>query len=272
MRYDPAAIAAAELHFREGIWGAAPRDAIDELEIRKRWYGPVLATTCAGLPDSALMNTVQGAAEPGAIEDGHLPEAVEWMRSHEVDYLVQVASDRPGSETTEAWLAQRGYEQGLTMRRYLRPAAAPSAGSGALVDVRELTAADTEGMSLIFADAIGISDLATVPLLGLPDLDGWHCYAAYLDEREVACGAMLLDDGMAVLGLDATAPDARHRGCQTALIQRRLAEAALAGCTTVLAESCEVPADRAGAGRNFLRAAFVEAGRTVGWRRPLIAA
>ena len=271
MRYDAAAIAAAELHFREGIWGAAPRDAVDELEIRKRWYGPVLATTCAGLADSALMNTVQGAAEPGAIEGGHLAEALEWMRSREVDYLVQVASDRPGSEAAEAWLAERGYEQGPTMRRYIRPAAAPSAGSEGPVDVHELTAADTEGMSLIFAAAIGVSDLATVPLLGLPDVEGWHCYAAYLDEREVACGAMFVRDGIAVLGLDATASDARHRGCQTALIERRLTEAALAGCSTVLAESCEVPADRAGAGRNFLRAGFVEAGRTVGWRRPLIA-
>ena len=272
MRYDAAAIAAAELQFREGIWGAAPQDAIEELEIRKRWYGPVLATSCAGLADSPLMNTVQGAAEPGAIAGGHLAEALEWMRSREVDYLVQVASDRPDSEAAEAWLAERGYEQGPTMRRYLRPAVAPSAGSEGPIEVRELTAADTEGMSLIFADALGVSDLATVPLLGLPDLEGWHCYAAYLDECEVACGSMLLHDGMAVLGLDATAPDARQRGCQTALIERRLAEAARAGATTVLAESCEGADDRAAAGRNFLRAAFLEAGRTVAWRRPLIAA
>ena len=271
MRYDAAAIAAAELHFREGIWSAAPTDAIEELEIKKRWYGPVLATTCAGLADSALMNTVQGAAEPGAIADGHLAEAVEWMRSREVDYVVQVASDRPESEAAEAWLAERGYEQGPTMRRYIRPAASPTAGSESLVEVHELTAADTEGMSLIFADAMGISDLATVPLLGLPDLEGWRCYAAYLDEREVACGAMYLHDGIAVLGLDATAADARQRGCQTALIERRLVDAAQAGATTVLAESCEVPEDRAAAGRNLQRAAFVEAGRTVGWRRPLIA-
>lgn len=268
MRYDAAAIAAAELHFREGIWGAAPRDAIEELEILKRWFGPVFATTCGGLPEAPLMNIVQGAAEPGAISDGHLVAAVEWMRSREVDYLVQVASDRPESKEAEAWLSARGYEQGPTMRRYLRPVAAPSTGSEAPVDVRKLTAADTEGMSLIFADAIGISDLATVPLLGLPNLEGWHCYAAYLEEREVACGSMLFDDGIAVLGLDATTPDARHHGCQTALIQRRMADAVQAGCNTVLAESCEVPDDGLAAGRNFQRAAFAEAGRTVGWRRP----
>jgi hypothetical protein len=270
MEYDAAAIATAELRFREGIWGAAPQDAIDELEIRKRWFGPVLATSCAGLSDSPVMNTVQGAAEPGAVAEGHLASALEWMRSREVDYLVQVASDRPDSEETEAWLAARGYEQGPTIRRYIRPLAEASVLPEADFDVRKLTAAETEGMSLIFADAIEVSDLATVPLLGLPTVEGWHCYAAYFDGREVACGSMMVDDGMAVLGLDATAAEARHHGCHSALIQRRLADAAAAGCTAVLAESCDVPEDRAAAGRNFQRAAFAEAGRTVSWRRPRI--
>lgn len=272
MRYDAAAVAAAELHFREGIWSAAPRDAVDELEIRKRWFGPVFATTCGGLPDAALMNTVQGAAEPGAISGGHLAEALEWMRSREVYYLVQVASDRPDSKSAEAWLADRGYEQGPTMRRYLRPAAFAGEEVDAKIEVRELSAADTEGMSLIFAEALELSDLATVPLLGLPDLEDWHCYTAYLEGQEVACGAMLLDNGLAVLGLDATSAEARGHGCQTALIQRRLADAARAGCQTILAESCDVPVDRAGAGRNLQRADFVEAGRSIGWRRPLRAA
>jgi hypothetical protein len=270
MGYDAAAIAAAELQFREGIWGAAPQDAIDELEIRKRWFGPVLATACAGLAEATLMNTIQGAAEPGAIEGGHLAAAVEWMRTREVHYLVQVASDRPESTAAESWLSERGYEQGEMMRRYLRPAALPVPAPEPDVDVRELSATETEGMSLIFAEAMEISDLATVPLLGLPAVAGWRCYSAYVDDREAACGAMLLHNGLAVLGLDATAFDSRNRGCHSALIRRRLADAAAAGCQTVLAESCELPDDRAGAGRNFQRADFVEAGRSVGWRRPSI--
>jgi hypothetical protein len=270
MRYDAAAVATAELHFREGIWGAAPEDAIDELEIRKRWFGPVLATTCAGLPEATLMNTIQGAAEPRAIGDGHLAAAVEWMRTREVDYLVQVSSDRPAAEEAEAWLSARGYEQGPMMRRYLRPATVPPPRTEPAVDVRELSAAETEGMSLIFAEALEISDLATVPLLGLPELAGWHCYTAYLEGREVACGSMLFDNGIALLGLDATSPEARHRGCHSALIRRRLADAAAAGCHTVIAGSCELPEDRAAAGRNFQRADFLEAGRSIGWRRPPI--
>jgi GNAT superfamily N-acetyltransferase len=269
MRYDAAALAAAELEFREGIWSAAPRDAIEELEIRKRRFGPVLATACAGLPDSEAMNAVQGAAEPDAIGGGHLAAAIEWMRSREVDYLVQVSSDRPGSEEAEAWLASRGYEQGPMMRRYLRTVDESVDGSGAKADVRELSAAETEGMSLIFAAALDLSDLATVPLLGLPELEGWHCYTAYLDEREVACGSLLLRGRIAVLGLDATLADARGRGCQTALIARRLRVAAAAGCEIALAAACDIPAERAAAARNLQRAGFVEAGRSIGWRRPL---
>jgi hypothetical protein len=192
------------------------------------------------------------------------------MRTREVDYLVQVLSDRPESRAAEAWLAERGYEQGPTMRRYLRPVGAPTVSEEPAVEVRELSAEQTEGMSLIFAAALGLSDLATVPLLGLPALAGWHCYTAYLDGCEVACGAMLLDEEIAIFGLDATMPEARHRGCHLALIQRRLADAAAAGCKAALAEACEVPDDRASAGRNFRRSDFVEAGRSVGWRRPPI--
>ena len=270
MRYDSAAIAAAELHFREGIWRAAPGDAIDELEIRKRWFGPVLATACAGLPEAILMNIVQGAAEPGVIEQGQLAAAIEWMRSREVRYLVEVASDRPGSTEAEAWLAARGYEQGLTMRRFVRPISEQIPAAEPSVEIRELSATETEGMSLIFAEAVGLSDLATVPLLGLPEQQGWHCYAAFLDGCEVACGSMLLDHGIAVFGLDATSLDSRNHGCQSALIQRRLADAAAAGARTAVGGACNVPEDRAIAAENLERAGFVEVGRSVGWRRPLI--
>jgi hypothetical protein len=246
MRYDAAAIAAAELRFREGIWSAAPSDAVDELEIRKQWCGPILATIYAGLRDSPMLNMVQGAAEPGAVEGGHLANAVEWLRSWEVDDLVPVASDRP--DTDPPWVSEE---------------------SAAFVEVRKLSIDQTEGMSLIFADVLGLSDLATVSLLGLPRLEGWHCYAAYLEGREVACGAMLVDSGTAMLGLDATSPEGRRRGCHTALIRRRLIDAAGARCDTALAEACGAPGERSTGASNLQRAGFIEAGRSTVWHRPL---
>lgn len=72
-------------------------------------------------------------------------------------------------------------------------------------------------MSHIFSDSLDLPNLATILMIGLPRFEGWSCYAAYLDEREVACGSMLISGGVALFGLDATLPDFRGRGCQSAL-------------------------------------------------------
>lgn len=270
MHDEAAVLTAAEFHFREGIWGAAPGDAVEELMIRKRRFGPVLATVCAGLPAAGLMNVVEGAAEPEALRGGHLAAAVEWTASHEVDYLVKVARGRPESAAAEEWLAGCGYEQSLSMRSFMRAAPRPGEVREPAIEVRELSALQTERMSMIVAQALGLPALATVAIMNLPDLPGWRCYAACLEGREVACGAMHVDDeeGVAILGLDATEPAWRRRGCQRALIARRLADAAGAGCHTVLAAACDFPAEGAAAGRGLLRAGFVEAGRSVNWRLP----
>ena len=123
--YDGSAIAAAELRFREDLWRTAPTDAVKEAEVRCHWFGPILATVFGDLPDSDLMNRIHGIAEPGALENSYLAEAIEWVRAYEVDYRIAVIDDRPGTEEAEDWLELRGYEPGSTMRRYLRPATTP---------------------------------------------------------------------------------------------------------------------------------------------------
>ena len=119
MSYDGAALAAAELCFREDLWRTAPRDAVEEAGVRYQRFGPLLATAFGELPHTSLLNVVQGAAESGATDDGHLAAAVEWLRAWEVDYRVSVADDRPGTLRAEDWLASRGYERGATVSRFV---------------------------------------------------------------------------------------------------------------------------------------------------------
>lgn len=267
MSDEAAAIAAVQHRFRESIWSTAPADAAQEMRIDKQRFGPILATAFAGFPDARLLNMAQGVAESGALGEGHLAAALEWLGSREVDYLVTVESGRPEAAAAEAWLAERGYEQGPIFRRYLRTPGDPGGADAPAVEVVELDASETEGMSLIFAAALELSDVVTVPLLNLPSLPDWRCYSAFLDGYEVACGAMLINDGIAMLGLDATAPQSRGHGCHSALIRRRLIDAEQAGCRLVVAETCDVGAEAAGASRNLERAGFSAAGRSVAWRR-----
>jgi len=265
--YDGAAIAAAELRFREDLWRSAPKDAVEEAEVRHRRFGPLLATVFGDLPDVSLMNVVQGAAEPGAA-DGPLADALEWVRSREVDYLVSVATDRPGAEPAEGWLKSRGYEPGPTLRRFVHPGTNETTTAPSPLEISELGPLETEGMSHIFGEVLGLSSLATILVLGLPSREGWHCYRASLGGREVACGAMLVLGKVALLGLEATLPDARRHGCQTALLERRLVDARKEGCDIAVAEVCDAYPSSPDAVRNLQHLGFEEIARATTWRRP----
>jgi GNAT superfamily N-acetyltransferase len=267
-RYDGAAIAAAELRFREDLWRSAPRDAVEEAEVRHRRFGPILATIFGDLPDVTLMNLVQGAAEPGAADQGDLSAAIEWVRSREVDYLVSVSDDRPGTASAERWLQSRGYERGPTVRRFVHPGTDESTDAPSPLEIAELGPLETEGMSHIFGDALGLSGLATILLLGLPAREGWHCYRASLGGQEVACGSMLVFGKVALLGLEATLPSARGHGCQTALLTRRLVDAKKRGCDFAVAEVCTAHPASPDAARNLVHLGFEEIPGSATWRRP----
>jgi GNAT superfamily N-acetyltransferase len=266
--YDGSAIAATELRFREDLWRSAPKDAVEEAEVRHRRFGPVLATVFGDLPDVSLMNLVQGAAEQGAVDEGYLAAALEWVRSREVDYLVSISSDRPGAQSAEDWLKSRGYERGPTVRRFVHPGTDARATSPSPLEICELGPLETEGMSHIFGEVLGLSSLATVLLLGLPTREGWHCYRASLGGQEVACGAMLVLGKVALLGLEATLPDARGHGCQTALLERRLIDARKHGCDVAVAEVCDAYPASPAAVRNLEHLGFEEIADSATWRRP----
>jgi GNAT superfamily N-acetyltransferase len=266
--YDGAAIAATELRFREDLWRSAPKDAVEEAEVRHRRFGPILATVFGDLPDVSLMNLVQGAAEPGAVEEGHLAAALEWVRSREVDYFVSVSSDRPGTEAAERWLRSRGYEPGPLVRRFVHPGTEERAYVPSPLEISELGPLETEGMSHIYGEVLGLSSLATVLILGLPAREGWHCYRASLGGEEVACGAMLIVGKVALLGLEATAPEARRHGCHTALLERRLIDARAHGCEVAVAEVCDAHPASPSAVRNLELLGFEEIAGSATWRRP----
>jgi hypothetical protein len=267
--YDGAAIAAADLCFREGLWRSAPLDAVHEAEVRSRQFGPILATAFGDLPRLRLMNLVQGAAEADAIDSGHLSTAIDWMRSREVDYLVSVLTDRPGSERAESWLASRGYERDSTIRRFLHPGMqGPESIDPGPLEIAELGPLDTEGMDYIFGTTFNLPCLASLLLMGLPTQAGWRCYSASLGGREVATGSMLILGRVALLGLDATLTEARNHGCQTALITRRLTDATKLGCNTIVAEVCPNHPASPAAVRNLLGIGFEEIPGKVNWRRP----
>lgn len=275
MDYDVAALERLAQRFRCDMWRSAAPDAVTESGVEVQSFGPVQATVFGDLPEVHSLNQIQGAAEPGAVEDGHLAAAIEWMRAREVDYRVPVAESRPGTAEAESWLSERGYERGDGWVKLVRPAAPPELPEDRDIVVYEIGEddADGEGLSSIVSEVLELPVTAGTLFFSLPGKAGWRCYTAALgpEEAVVATGSMLIRDGIAQLGPGMTLEHARGLGCNTALLRRRLIDAAEAGCHTAFVELGEVDFDRlSSAYRNLRRVGFEEAYHSRNWQRPAL--
>lgn len=275
MRYDSAELERVAQRFRRDMWKSVVPEAVIESGVEVEAFGPVQATAFGDLPEVHSLNQIQGAAEPGAIEDGHLGQAIEWMRAREVDYRVPVAESRPGATEAEAWLNARGYERGGGWLKLIREATLPDMPENPEITIYELgeDEADGEGLSAIASEVLELPVTAGTLFFSLPQKDHWRCYTAALAPGDpvVATGSMLIQGGVAQFGPGTTLELARGRGCNTALLRRRLIDAAEAGCHTVFVELGEDDPDRLSAAyRNLRRAGFEEAYQSHNWQRPAL--
>jgi hypothetical protein len=267
--YDPAALDRVERRFWREIWAAMPEAAARERGFRRRDFGPVQATVAAALPGVPMLNFLLGASEEGAVVGGHLGAAVGWAREAGVSPCVPVTPGLPGSAAAEAWLRERGWNDRHAFMKFVRDAHPPRFAAPAGVEVEEIAEAGSSSFGMVAATGFGMPAWASALWAELPGREGWRCYLARVDGEPAACGAMVIEAGIAELGIGATLEHARRRGCQLALLRRRIADAAAAGCRTLFAETRERGEGRpAGSYRNILRAGFEEAYRRPNWRPP----
>ncbi|HET7443864.1 MAG TPA: GNAT family N-acetyltransferase [Solirubrobacterales bacterium] len=265
--YDSTALDATDRRFWREIWDSVPAAVATERGIERRQFGPIQATIATELAQVGMLNLVLGAAEPGAVADGHLAAAASWTLERGVSPYVSVTPGLAEAESAEAWLGENGFVPAYAWMKFVRDAHAPRFKVRDDVQVVEVTDPDQEPFGTIAAVGFGMPAWAGDFFAHLPGREDWHCYVAKVDGEAVACGAMLLDGGVAELGIGATLESARRRGCQLALLHRRITDAAAAGCTTLLVETGErVPGRPSGSYRNILRAGFEEAYLRPNWK------
>jgi len=271
MECDPALLEGVLQRLRHDMWRTAAPDAIEECGIEERRFGPVQATVFASQPESPRLNEVRGAAEPGAVEHGHLAAALEWADSLGINCRVPVARRRPGTAAAEDWLNRHGFEQGRGLVKYVRDASWPALPGVPGVTVWEIGNEEADGETMFFgaAPALGLPGAAGTLLFALPVQENWRTYTAEVDGQIVSFGSMLIHEGVAVIDLDGTVDGFQRRGCNQALLRERLLAATEAGCDTVVAELPEGSDEGvATAVRNLLRAGFVPSYRSMNWQRP----
>jgi hypothetical protein len=262
------------------LWTDVFRSPIEEvvcgLGIEARRYGPIHALSVAGLPDSPMFNLILGAAEAGAAEHEHLASAVEWLEERGVRHRVPVTPNLTGSGAAEDWLNRNGYEREWGQTRFVRDTSPPEFRVPPELEVDDFGeyGPEAEGFGCYAVEAFDLDPLAQLIFDHLPRRAGWGCYAA-IDEREVGIGiaTMMIRGGVAQFGFAATREGFRGRGAHLALLRRRIAEAAHAGCHTIFAESEERLNDPTGpsvACGNLVRAGFRQVCVRPTWHSPAV--
>lgn len=275
MDFDAALLERVAQEFRRDMWESVVTEAVTESGIEVERFGPVQASAFGELPEIAVLNQIQGGAEAGAVSGGYLAEAIEWMRSREVDYRIFIAEGRPETAEAEFWLGCRGYERGEGWVTFVRDASPPKLKPHPEIKIWPLgdNEIDGEGLSAIVSQAMELPLTAETLFFSLPHRDRWHCYTASLepDERVAATASMMIHEGVAQFGPGNTLDYARGRGCNTALLQRRLVDAIEAGCQTIFAEVWDCQPERfSTVGRNLVRAGFEQAYAVRNWQRPAL--
>lgn len=265
-RYDRRALDRSERRFWRDVWESVPTDIARENGVELREFGPVQASIVAALPGVAMMNLILGATDPTAVEDGHLAAATAWADGRGVGYYVPVTPDLPETTAAESWLQTNSFERGYGWMKFVRDPHPPRFRAPE-VEVVQLHSPDQEPFGMIAATGWGLPAWASAFFAELPGREDWHCYVARVDGEAQATAAMHIHGGIAEFGLAATLEPARGRGCQLALLHRRIFDAAEAGCHTLFVETGERVPDRPSPSyRNILRAGFEEAYLRPNWQ------
>lgn len=259
--FDPTALERTEARFWREIWDEVPAALGVAKGVRRAEFGPVQATVTAAAAEQRFLNLILGAASADAAAEGFLEEAIDWVRDQGVRGFALLDPNLAGAEAAERTLTHADYTREHDWMRFVRDAHPPRFKVSGEVEIVELDGSEEDApFGSIAALGFGLPAWAASFFAPLPALPDWRCYLALIDGEPQACAAMLLDGEVAELGVAATLEGGRRRGCQLALLARRIEDAAAAGVHTLFVETgARVPGHPSTSYGNILRAGFEEA-------------
>jgi len=219
--------------------------------------GGAVALACELLPNLDFVNTAHGLS---SAEADRVEEVTAFYRGHGLRGWTEVAPAF-GVEPLLERLTAAGWAQIGFWGSFHGPAIAPSVPGG--IDVVEAGADDMADFARIHHDGHevpaedrGPAEAAVRAWFGRP---GWRLYLARVDGVFAASAALTVENGLGYLANASTLPAMRRRGCQSALVARRIADAAAAGCDTVASLAEFGSGSQRNLERAGLRVAFTQA-------------
>lgn len=219
--------------------------------------GGVVALACETLPELDFVNTTHGLDPAAAARVGDVTALYRRLGLRGWTEVAPAA----GVEALLERLSAAGWSQAGFWCSFHGPAAAQPAPAG--VEVAEAGEADMADFARIHLDGHevpgGDRDSAEAAVRAWYGRPGWRLYLARVDGAPAASAALTVGAGLGYLANAATLPEARGSGCQTALLSRRIADAADAGCEAVASLAEFGSGSQRNLERAGLRVAFTQA-------------
>jgi hypothetical protein len=249
----------AEVRSLADLYDSATPDVVAECGVvmEERGDGLLVAATHF---DVLALNRVVGVGLGGPPDRDDLASIVGAVNDvGSPRFFVQVAP-LEGSTDVEAWLSDLGLRHYNNWVRLARELVKLPESSSSALSVRLIGPEEGDSFSRIVAEAFGFPP-AVASLVGCPiGRPGWRHYLAYEGDDPIATAAMFVAGESAWFGFAGTAAERRGRGAQTALVVRRLKDAAQEGCRWVSVETAEqTPEREAPSFRNLRRLGFAVA-------------
>jgi GNAT superfamily N-acetyltransferase len=218
-------------------------------------FGGAVAALDASRPELDFVNRVYGLWPEDA---DHVGEIVHSYRDRGVRGWFELAPSegfpRLAEALADAGASQVGYHAVLCgPARPLEPA----------LDVVAVGTADVALFANVLLRGHGVpeAERARDPAgierwLGI---EGWRLYLARVEGEAAGAAVLTIDDGLGQLANASTLPEYRGRGVQTALIARRLADAAASGCELACSSAVFGSTSQRNLERAGLRVAYTKA-------------
>ncbi|HWP33819.1 MAG TPA: hypothetical protein VNL97_08735 [Solirubrobacterales bacterium] len=268
MSVDLIALDAARKRFWSAIWEMTVEDAAVEYRMDKVKFGPLLALLVATELDDPAVNFVLGAEMPGALEGGHLKDAVAWLESHQVELRVPVLSGSREAVAAEARLDALGQIPAEGPALLVRNVSPLRFFVPPKINVHEhVLAWEAEGLGDPLAYSLGLPGWMSTTFMSLCEANGWHCYSAATSDEILAYAAVSVESEVAMLVLASLSPDVDGRA---AVLGPCIAKAAKAGCRFLaVADAGNDPEGSDWDG--LVEADFDSVGTYTTWRSPVSA-
>ena len=224
------------------------------LGIHYRWVDETAVALMARLPAFARVVGLRAGHEQ------HIEPLVLWYREHGIKPSFEMVPGHYaatlGQELTRLGFFQSGFHTSLIGE------SAALSGVGDPVAVEQVATADSlEDFLNAYVAGWGIAekDQAQFKVNVRPWLNqaGWSLYIGRSNGQPAAAATLYLKDGVGYLADATTAPAFRRRGLQSALLRRRICDAAAAGADTVFSGATPFSTSHRNMERIGMRVQFV---------------